>query len=269
MLNRKHLSIAACTLLVFAACKKDQTADPTDLDYTAASDHAMADDAFTDMQQSADDAVANNGIRGPEDACAPVVTFDTVSVPHTMTIDFGTVNCTAQNGRMRRGQLHITWSGAYRDSGTVKTITPVGYYVNDRHIQGLKTVTNMGHDSNGHIYYNVQADGTVTAADNSWTAEHHATRVRTWIAGSDTPGRQDDVYSITGGGHGINRHGLAYTSSITNALRVAGNCPWIEQGTVEVLPQGKPVRTIDWGNGTCDNTFTVTVNGHTFTVTVG
>jgi len=28
-------------------------------------------------------------------------------------------------------------------------------------------------------------------------------------------------------------------------------------------------RTIDYGNGSCDGTFSVTVNGQTFTVTIG
>jgi len=268
MLNRKHLSIAACTLLVFSACKKDQNQDPTDLDYSAANDHAMADDAFNDMLQASDDAVVSRGLRGPQDACAPVITIDTTGFPHSMIIDYGSVDCTANNGHTRRGTIHVSWTGAYRDSGTVITITPIAFYRNDNHIQGVKTVTNLGHDSNGHLHYAIQVDGTVTAADNSWTAEHHATRTRTWIEGSDTPSRLDDVYLITGGGHGINRHGLAYTATITNALRVAGNCPWIEQGTVEILPQGKPLRTIDWGNGSCDGTFTVLVNGHTFTITI-
>ena len=268
MLNNKHLSIAAAILLMVAACKKDKSEQP-DLDYTSASDHAMADDAFTDMQQTADDAVANNGLRDGNDACDPTVTFDTISVPHTMLIDFGTVNCTANNGHTRRGKIHVSWTGAYRDSGTVITITPEDFYRNDNHVQGVKTVTNMGHDSNGHTYFNVQVDGTVTSADNSWTAEHHATRVRTWMAGEDTPDRMDDVYYITGGGHGTNRHGLAYTLSITSPLHKAVNCAWIEQGAVEILPQGKPVRIIDWGNGSCDGILTVTVNGHTFTITIG
>ncbi|HMC98047.1 MAG TPA: hypothetical protein VKG92_10345, partial [Flavobacteriales bacterium] len=89
------------------------------------------------------------------------------------------------------------------------------------------------------------------------------------IAGSDTPEWTDDVYLITGGGSGVNRNGIAYTVAITNALRVQVGCPWITQGTVVVTPASHPARTIDYGDGTCDGTFTVSVNGHTYTVTIG
>jgi hypothetical protein len=38
---------------------------------------------------------------------------------------------------------------------------------------------------------------------------------------------------------------------------------------VEITPQNKPTRTINYGNGSCDGTFSVTVNGNTFSVTLG
>ncbi len=268
MLNMKYPAIAAIALLMLAACKKDK-AEEMDLDYTSASDNAKADDAFSDMMTQVDNAVDANGLRDLDDACAPVVTFDTVAVPHTVDIDFGTVNCTANNGTSRRGTVHVTYTGHYRDPGTVITITPVDYYRNDNHVEGTKTITNMGPDQNGHLYYDIVVDGTVTAGDGSWTATHHAHRTRTWIEGEGTITRNDDVYLITGGGSGVNRHGNGYTSTITNALRIAVACPFITAGTVEIAPENKPVRTIDYGNGSCDGTFTVTVNGHTFTVTIG
>lgn len=270
MLHRKHLALAACALLALAACKKDSKDDDTpDLDYTSASDNARAEDAFNDMLNQVDAAVDANGLRSDMDACAPVVTFDTVASPHTITIDFGTTNCTANNGRLRRGRILVSYTGHYRDAGTVITITPQDYYVNDNHVQGTKTVTNMGHDQNGHTYFSIVVDGTLTAGDGSWTATHHAQRTRTWIAGEGTATLADDVYEITGSGSGVNRNGRAYTVTITSPLRVAIGCPWITQGTVQIQPEDRPVRTIDYGNGSCDGTFTVVVNGHTFTVTIG
>mgnify|MGYP006168881815 CR=1 FL=1 len=35
--------------------------------------------------------------------------------------------------------------------------------------------------------------------------------------------------------------------------------------TIEVTPENHPLRIVDYGNGTCDATFTVTVNGQTYT----
>lgn len=270
MKTLKHLTLAVLATAALAACKKDKDTDPVDVDYSAASDNARAQDAFDDMLTQVDQAATDNGLRENEDGCDPTITIDTVAMPHTMDIDFGSVNCTANNGRQRRGTLHVTFTGGYRHPGTVITITPVNYYVNDNHVEGTKTITNMGEDQNGHLYYTIVVDGTVTAADNSWTHTHHAERVRTWIQGSDTQTWLDDVYLITGGGEGVNRHGRHYTTQITNALRIELNCAWkVTQGTVVVTPDDKPARTIDYGNGSCDGTYTVTVNGQTFTVVIG
>ena len=267
---RNPLMLIACTLVLLAACRKDKDEDKDlDLDYTSASDNARAEDAFSDMLTQVDKAVDANGLRGTDDDCDPVVTFDTLSSPRTITIDFGTVNCTASNGRRRRGRILVSYTGRYRDEGTVITITPDDYYVNNNHVQGTKTVTNLGLNSDGHLHYSVVVDGTLTAGDGSWTATHHADRVRTWIQGEGTLTIFDDVYLITGSGSGISRTNTAYSLNITEALRVQVGCPYITAGTVAITPEGRPTRTIDYGNGSCDGTFTVTVNGQTFTITIG
>jgi hypothetical protein len=262
----KHLTwITALGLFTLAACRKEDKVDP-DLDYTTAVDNARAEDYFTDLLSAVDDAAEANGLRAANDACAPTVTIDTLVMPHTMIIDFGPVNCTASNGRMRRGILNVTFTGRYRDVGTVITITPQDYYVNDNHVEGTKTVTNMGLNNDGDPWFTVAVSGTVTASDGSWTATHQANRTRTWVQGDDTLTPFDDVYLITGSGSGVNRNGLSYTVSITQALRVAIGCPWITAGTVEIVPSGKPARTINYGSGSCDGSYSVTVNGTTFTV---
>lgn len=262
----KQLLLLSLITFSLTACRKDKDDDPIDVDYTSASDNARAEDVFSDMLAQVDKAVDDNGLR---DACDPVVTFDTTSSPRTITLDFGTVNCTASNGRLRRGRILVTYTGRYRDAGTVITITPEEYYVNNNLVTGLKTVTNLGLDANDHPSFAVTVNGAITAADGSWTATHTAARTRTWIEGFGTPELSDDVYLITGGGSGVNRNGLPYTTAITQALRVALSCPFITAGTVQVTPASGVVRTIDYGSGACDGTFTVTVNGQTFTVTIG
>ncbi len=262
---KNSLILLAALSLTVVACRKDKE-EEVDLDYTSASDNARADEAFSDIMSQVDKAVTDNGLR---DACDATVTFDTLATPHTITLDFGNVNCTAPNGRLRRGRILVSYTGHYREQGTVITIVPENYYVNNNLVLGTKTVTNMGPDANGHIYFTIVVSGSLTAGDGSWVATHNAARTRTWIEGSDTPEWSDDVYLITGGGSGVNRNGIPYTVNITNALHVEMDCAFITQGTVQITPTGRPVRTIDYGNGSCDGTFTVTVNGQTFTVTIG
>lgn len=256
--------------LAFASCRKDQVApEAPGPDFTAAADHARALDYFSDMMDQVDAAATDNGLRDAEDACAPTVTYDTTAMPHTMTIDFGAVNCTAANGRTRRGLIRVSYTGPYAAPGTVITITPQEYYVNDNHVEGTKTVTNMGLNAGQEPWFTVVVDATITAGDGSWTTSHHADRIRTWTAGSTTINPIDDAYRITGEGHGVNRNGLPYSASINAPLHVQAGCPFITQGTVAITPEGLPVRTIDFGDGACDNIAVVSVNGFTFTILLG
>ncbi len=270
MMNRKSLLLLACATFMLAACRKDKDEEKDlDLDYTSASDNALADDAFSDLLSEVDKAVDANGLRGTNADCDPVVTFDTLSNPRTLTIDFGTVNCTTNNGRVRRGRILVSYSGRYRDEGTVITITPDNYFVNDHQVQGTKTVTNLGLNTDGHPHFSVSVQGSLTAPDGSWTATHQANRVRTWIQGPGTPTLFDDIYLITGSGSGVNRAGNAYTITITSPLRVEVGCRWITAGTVDITPENKPTRTINYGNGSCDGTIIISVLGYNFTVTIG
>ncbi len=257
--------IVATALFSLTACRKEK--EPlTDLDYTSASDNSRAEDVFNDMLLQVDNAVDENGLR---DLCSPTITFDTIASPRTITLDFGDVNCTASNGRLRRGRILVSYTGYYRQPGTVITITPEDYHVNNILVQGYKTVTNLGTNADGHLAYSVVVNGTLTADDGSWTSSHQAQRTRTWIEGSTTAQLVDDVYLITGNGSGLNRNGVAYTLAITSALRVQVGCPWITQGSILIKPTGRPAASIDYGNGTCDGNFSVTVNGQTFNITIG
>jgi hypothetical protein len=265
----KHISLLTLFLVLLGGCRKDEDEPDTPAPGAVnmmASDAAMLEDAYTDAMEQVDEAADANGLRGTDDECAPVVTFDTIASPHTITVDFGPVNCTALNGRMRRGRLQVSYTGRYRDAGTVITITPEDYYVNNNRLEGTKVVTNMGLNGDGDPYFNVVVNATLTAGDGSWTASHQATRVRTWVNGSDTEDLLDDEYTVTGSGTGVSRAGDAYTLNITNALHVRVLCPYITQGTFELTPDGGPVYTVDYGDGACNAMFTVSVNGVTYSL---
>jgi hypothetical protein len=256
----RSLTLVVLACLALVACRKESDEEPVDRDYTSAVDHDRAESYFNDaLKQS--DAAAKDG----ELPCAVSVALDTVSVPHTLLIDFGPSNCTGADGRNRRGRLAITFTGRYRDPGTVITITPEDYYVNDHRLQGVKTVTNAGLNGEGQPFFSVTVNGTVTAPDGSWTSTHSYQRTRTWIAGQNTVELLDDVYMITGSGSGMNRNEVPYSLLITTPLRVEVGCPWIVSGVLQIIPGSLDVRTVDYGSGACDNQVTVSVNGMSFT----
>jgi hypothetical protein len=82
---------------------------------------------------------------------------------------------------------------------------------------------------------------------------------------------------ITGSASGTTAAGNSYTANITSQLIRDFSCtpnsaqqhrhPFI-QGTFQFTPSGKPTRTVDFGAGTCDLNATVTINGHTYNITL-
>lgn len=268
-------SSLVCSALLFSACKKDSAA--TDSDTESAQDNALAESSFNDVTTITDQAAYSGSVNmrvvstDREDgslgsACA-TVSIDTASTPHVITIDFGTTNCLCNDGRNRRGKIIASFTGRYRDAGTVIAISFNNYFVNDNQLTGTKKITNNGLNAAGNLVYTIEVNGSVIKANGAGTATWVSTRQREWIAGSATPlVLSDDVYSITGTASGTTAKGKSYTISITKALVRKMSCRWFESGVLDVTPQGKPTRTLDYGSTGCDANATVTILGHTFPI---
>ena len=80
----------------------------------------------------------------------------------------------------------VSYEGKYKEAGSVHTITFDGYYVNDNHIEGSKTVTNIGPDAQGRIQYAITESIKITMANGKYF-ERSSSRTRTWVKGFDTP----------------------------------------------------------------------------------
>lgn len=274
----KYLMVAATVGILLNGCKKKED-EPQDNDTSTASDNALAESAFNDATSISDQAAAgnltsflstnNNGgdERSIMSGCA-VITHDTMSSPRVLTIDFGSTNCLCNDGRYRRGAIHVSYNGHYRDSLSTHSITFTNYYVNDNQVLGTKTVTNNGHNNSGHLTYSITVNGTIIKANNGGTISYASTRTREWIAGEYTMMWSDDVYLITGTASGSNSNGHSFTATITSALKVKLNCHYIVSGKMDLTPSGLPTRSIDWGNGGCDNNATVTINGNVYNITL-
>jgi hypothetical protein len=260
------LSTAAITLSVFiftAACHKNKN-NVEDTGY--ASDHAVSEQTFDDIQTIADQSASTTGNLGFRTTATTAGGCATVThAPGIVTIDFGTADCTCHDGRKRRGKILVTYTGAYADSGSTHTITFDNFYQNDNKITGTKTVTNMGHNSLGQPFFNVHVDGAVTLSGGG-TITSVSDRTRTWTKGYTTIGDlTDDVYEITGSGTLTRANGSVITIKVTVPLVVALSCHWIEAGSVNCAIATGQSRTLNYGDTpNCDDMATVTLsNGKT------
>ena len=269
--------LTVATGLILGSCRKSDRDEDTET--TSSKDNALAESAFNDVFKQLNDAAADNADvnRVPEDAqvmasCGTVTVtpaLPNTSFPKTLTIDFGNTNVTCSDGHARRGKIIATFSGKYRDSATVITISLNNFYLDNYAVQGTKTITNKGRNTSSNLYYSISVQNASVTSPQNKTVSWQSTREREWIAGESTPlDLTDDVYLITGSANGTGTSGNTFTVSITQALRVQLNCRWITSGKMTLQPQNLAARYIDYGSGGCDDQATVTINGNTYDVTM-
>lgn len=265
------------TVLIFSSCWRIDNNPETDTSDRASTAEAV----FDDLESLTEDASKENttqaqmkilygdSVQFTVDPAWPNTTF-----PKTITIDFGE-GVIGLDGKTRSGMITVVATGPYTDAGSVFTTTLDAYHVNEYHVQGTKVVTNNGLNESGNLNYNIIiTDGSIANSDGNittWSSE----RNREWIGGQDTnwltgglEGILDDTYSITGVASGVTANGSSYSLNITEPLIVSLNCHWIKQGAIELSPEGLNVRTLDYGNGECDNQATLSVNDNTYDITL-
>lgn len=271
----KNLFFGVFTLLVlisFTSCEKDKNENDA-AETTLAKNDAIAENTFDEISDIADEAFgqATGGLKSTDDAIRRLgpcvtITLDTTVMPRVLTIDFGEENCLCLDGKYRRGKIIVTFTGRYHKPGTVITHTMENYHVNDNYIQGTKVMTNLGPNASGQPEFSTVVDGSITFDENgtviSWESDH----LRTWIVGYDTPEWYDNVFLISGSGSHSNSNGGGYTRTILEPLRREASCSNIVSGIVETVPVNRPTRSLDYGDGTCDNIATLTIGENTYII---
>jgi hypothetical protein len=278
-LSIRFIIIALTGISLFSSCKKDDTKDEKDNDTSSASDQALATSISNDMVNISDEACKTYSVSsfktsetsGILAASCATITVDTVTSPKKITVNFGSFNCTCNDGRTRRGSLEFSFTGKYRDSLTLITVTPQNYFVNDNQVAGSKTITNKGHNSANHLVYEIHSNLQIIKAGGAGNISWQSVRYREWTAGESTISWNDDIYSITGTASGMSAGGSTFSSNIITPLirNMSFACRrHFVSGILEHTPTGRATRSIDFGTGTCDNQATVTINGVVYTITL-
>lgn len=282
---KKSMLVLFAASLLMLGCKKEEK-EEVDSDTQSGSDNALAEAAFNDVSTIADQAdegalstfkfTAAGSILGP---CSKINRFNSDPAnSDTLVIVFGTNNganpnigCNCLDGRIRKGSIQVVYTGNYRDSLSTHTITFSNYFVNNNQLLGSKTVTNLGRNTMGHPRFSVAVNGSVVLANNGGTITWVSNRTREWVAGYTTLGFgnwNDDEYLISGTSSGTSASGTSFTAVITSPLKRALNCSWFTSGKIDFTPSGKVTRTIDFGNGNCDDAATLTINGTPYTISL-
>ncbi len=257
MKNIQVFALAALLLgVLFTACKKDEDKELTQATtaqlIAAGEDQATAEDLYEDVDYQVDWAIEMRNGGGSFPDC-PTITMTPAdgSYPRTLVIDFGD-GCEGPNGRIRKGQIVVQQSAAWHVPGAVRTATLQDFHVDDAHIEGTRTLENLGFDAQGNITFTRTVTGGKVTYPNGSTATWESNCLLTQVEGGSTPFiLLDNAFEITGNGSGVNRNGKAYTVEITTPLLKKRICPWVVSGVISLSAEGKTL-TLDYGSGTCD-----------------
>jgi len=267
--------IALTAALIFAgsvfyvSCKKDDVADT---DTVSATDNNLCEGEFMRVLPTVNKiAIDEPGVQrndpygNPNIQSCPLISIDTAnSFPVVMTVDYGASCTDPVDGKVRSGRMFIEYSLPWDSVGCVMTITLDSFYVGAIHYEGTVVVTRNANNSFRYVLNN----GRCTKGGSApWEILWATDKTITWTSGSQSS-QANQVVTITGSNSGTDRNGNTFTATITNALVRDLSCSWITQGTVELVPSGKPTRTVDFGNGSCDNRGTIMIEGNTFEFTM-
>ena len=238
-----------------SSCQKSEPLEAVSLEAAddAVLSEALFDDAFASLEIAT--LVAETGTKSATvlDSC-PLITVTSPGQefwPRNIVIDYGT-GCTGLNDVVRSGKIIVTLSAPRREVGSVRSLTFEEYSVNGAMVEGTKTVTNLGPNSNQNTVFSVALTGGKITFTDEKTITREFVREREYIAGYDTWNPWDDRCLITGVATGTNLDGLAYTHTVTSALEWHASCRFLVGGTVTFNIEGVEPFVLDYGAGECD-----------------
>ncbi len=201
------------------------------------------------------------------DSCA-VVTVSSETYPKEIVIEFDS-SCSAArestrpefghgHGHILSGKIIINISDSLKLAGSAETITYQDFYIDSMKVDLTATVKNLGKNSDGNWVIEKDYNQTITRGD--LTCVRKNTETQEWISGFDTRDKADNVYYLSGEGSVSINDTVTYTKVITTRMLFDSSCDYILSGVVELTKNGSTA-TIDYGDGTCDNKATVTIDG--------
>ena len=189
--------------------------------------------------------------------------------PMKIIIDFGT-GCIGRDGHKRYGKIITEYTGRLIEPGSSATTVFEGFKFDSISVQGVHKITNTTALGSNQRQFTIDiTDARLTRPNGNYSlwSSH---RVITQVEGNGTPQIPvDDIFRITGGGHGKVKHGnliYAWQSEIVEPLVKKFSCRWISKGTIRVKRETLPdnsqwVGTLNYGQGDCDFLATLTING--------
>ncbi|TAL60586.1 MAG: hypothetical protein EPN85_06980 [Bacteroidetes bacterium] len=276
-LSRIILLFSFFSLIIISinSCRKDRP----DTDTQSSVDNSICEGEFSRMfPQTNSIAVNDSGVQKwgidipvPYGNC-PDYFIDSADIadgfPVTLWMYYGHDNdgdsiceivCTGNDGKVRKGIVKAVFSGSWNKTGSAVTHYLKNYFVNGIQYEGVIDVARTGNT------FTQTVTGGKCTKGSDWTILWNSSRTITALVG-DTANPFDDVCLISGTASGTDRKGKSFSVDIdpANPIRREMGCPYIVKGMQTLKLEGKKDRTINYGDGTCDNVAVLTIDGNEF-----
>lgn len=266
----KYLLYSIISLsVILTACKKE-----VDDDTQSSVDNSICENTFSRVVPSAQRiAIGESGTKehikqlkvNGNTTCATVTLDDTTKTnwPKTVTVDYGNGCIDLSDGKLKSGKLFLKFDQYWDNQGATMTLTTSNYKEDGMLIEGTVVATNNGATGTVNLLSVDIADASCKTSN--WEILYASSRDYKFVDVNNTPNDLlDDIVEVTGNANGTNRKGKTFDVNIIEKVVKDPNCEYIGRGVVEITPEGRAPRTVDFGDGTCDNKATVTINGNTF-----
>lgn len=180
----------------------------------------------------------------------------------TITIDFGK-GCSDPRGKTRKGMIIINYSGKRFVPGSLVQVTTKDFYKNDARVEGTLILTNISATQADFPKFQIVIKGGKLIFPDGQQATREQNMTREWQRAANP---LQDMWVEDGTSSGTNKNGKSYQMKITSSLIYSHACEISSKvfipvkGIKHLNVDGKDV-IIDYGDGTCDNTITITING--------
>ncbi|MBA2613613.1 MAG: hypothetical protein H0U95_16745 [Bacteroidetes bacterium] len=278
------LILSCVTSLFFVGCHKKETVE-VDNETQSSVDNAVADQEYMMIVPAANGHAintkgtgCNNGrLLSPPSPCDTLTwlnraTADTnltatfkYIVPPVFGLNIAPSSCPASftDGKVRSGSWIIKITGPLKLVGSQMILKLINHKASGiSYSCDSMVVTTLGTTSNSTTF-NIKLINGVCSNPN-WTIKYNFDKTFTNY-GKGNPVGNDPVVEVFGTANGVNRVGKPFTVNIPQGSPLIKHklCQFIDKGILELTPDGFKTRTVDFGNGVCDDDATFTVNGST------
>lgn len=262
---KKLLFIPAIIIAAFVSSCSDDTES---VSTTTVESFDLDSEAALESNYEDVDLIVNAGLETLDQAgrterdevldCADV----TVDEENKMvTIDYGD-GCEGPGGRVRAGQIVITYNDHRLVPGAFRQVTFVDFSIDGVSIEGTRRIENVSESLDDNPSFRITLTGGRMTFEDETSSTRDADRTRTWIRATNP---LNDTTQVEGMASGTRRDGVTYSVEILEPLVYKRACRasrvFIPVSGVKQITSGENVAIIDYGDGTCDNEVTVTING--------